>query len=246
MEQTLRKLAIKLETSGTAEPIETTKLYKGGYAFVWLLVFVPVTANRSSETTPLCTVHGVITDGLGNRRRLGARRYNMNYSGTQSIDGFKYLRFERMLPKPLTSAIGELDLVFNYSEFTQDEKLAARLPSSTYKTQVEEGDVSDDEIEPEITEDELALSQINSNTLNIALLQGETSDLDDLTQDHEQRLTIAESDIINLGQNKIDKVEKGAANGVATLDSSGKVTANQIDTITVESIPLTDIFDLFT
>lgn len=224
--QTLRRLAVKLEPSGTAIAVENTKLYQGCYAYVWLKAYVPVTQNRSSDTLPICTVHGIIEDSFGNRRRLGARRYNMTYAETVMIDGFEYMLYERKMPKPLTDEIGDLDMVFNYSEITAEGTLSSRLASSVLHTRVEEGGESDGDIEIDLKSQEAA--QINKNTFDIALIQ---SDIDELaTADVElfDRVDVAEKDINTLKggvkylqDTKIDKTEKGAPNGVAPLGEDG-------------------------
>lgn len=226
--QTLRKLAVKLETNGTAIAIENTKLYQGCYAYIWLKAYVPVTQNRSSDTLPICTVHGVIEDVFGNRRRLGARRYNMVYVETVTINGFDYLLYERKMPKPLTDEVGDLDMVFNYSEITSDGKLSSRLASSVFHTKVEEGGESDDEIEIDLQSQEVA--QINKNTFDIAAIQSDINDIENAEAELFDRVNEAEKDINTLKggveylQNtKLDKTEKGAPSGIAPLGEDGVI-----------------------
>jgi hypothetical protein len=179
LEQALRKLAVKLETSGTATLIENTKLYKGCYAFVWLQALVPATQNRTNGTAPLCTVHGVVTDTFGNRRQLGESHYNMIYAGHTKLGGFDYLVFERLMPKPLTDTVGDLDLVFNCSEITGYgdgySELSSRLSSSVLHTAVEEGGEADGQIVVAVNSQEAA--QINQNTINVELLKDGLSEL---------------------------------------------------------------------
>ena len=106
--QSLRKLALKLEVSGTAVAVSNTRLYKGCYNFVGLQAYVPVTQHRNADTLPLCTVHAVIIDNAGIRRQAGAKYYNMKYVETVKLGGYDYLLFERLLPKPFTDTAGDL------------------------------------------------------------------------------------------------------------------------------------------
>ena len=77
--QQLRRIAVRLGVSGTAIPIAEARLYKGGYGFVVLQCYVPVTQNRSPTTSPLCTVFRSTVDKFGNRKQFNKDIYNMLY-----------------------------------------------------------------------------------------------------------------------------------------------------------------------
>ena len=142
--QQLRKIAVRLGVSGTAIPIAETRLYKGGYGFVVLQCYVPVTQNRSPTTSPLCTVFRSTVDKFGNRKQFNKDIYNMLYVDNAAIENAKYMVFECPLPSAFTETVGELELVFTYSEVNGDDKAATRLASGIYKTNVGDGDVSED------------------------------------------------------------------------------------------------------
>lgn len=110
--QQLRKIAVKLGVSGTAIPVAETRLYKGGYGFVVLQVYVPYTQNRSTTTSPLCTVFRTTLDKFGNRKQFNKDIYNLLYADDAEIQNEKYMLFETPLPKAFTDTVGELELVF--------------------------------------------------------------------------------------------------------------------------------------
>lgn len=161
--QQLRKLAVKLETSGSAIPLNETRLYKGGFGFVILQVYVPATQNRSSGTSPLCTVYRITTDAFGNRKQFNNDIYNLLYIDDVEIDCKKYMLFERPLPKAFTETVGDLEIVFNYSEI-DGNVVVSRLASSVYRTIVAEGGVSNGE-----TVDPLGAELARLNDLNVKL-----------------------------------------------------------------------------
>ena len=167
--QQLRKIAVMLEVSGTVTPLSETRLYKGGYGFVTLQCYVPITQNRSEDTSPLCTVFRATLDKFGNRKQFNTEIYNMlrvdvrrENSGELvegvEFDGVKFMVFECPLPKAFTDIVGELELVFTYFEVNNENKVASRLSSGIYKTTVYDGVVSDGDI--------IALSKAEASRLN--------------------------------------------------------------------------------
>lgn len=169
----LRKIALALDVSGTAVPISNTKLYKGGFAFVALQTYVPVTQNRSPDSEPLCTVYRTVIDEEGNRKQFNNDIYNLMYIETVNLNGSDYLVFERPLPKAFTDTVGELELVFNYSEI-QDGKVIARLATNIYNTYVQAGGVAEGEtIDP--TGGELA--RLNDLTIKMEQLENSVEEL---------------------------------------------------------------------
>ena len=143
--QQLRRIAVKLGVSGTAIPIAETRLYKGGYGFVVLQCYVPNTQNRSPTTSPLCTVFHTTVDKFGNRKQFNKDIYNMLYVDDAEIENAKYMVFETPLPKAFTDTVGELEMVFTYSEVNAEKKAVTRLASGIYHTDVGDSDVSDGE-----------------------------------------------------------------------------------------------------
>lgn len=166
--QQLRKIAVKLGTSGTAIPIAETRLYKGGYGFVVLQCYVPITQNRSPATSPLCAVFRSAVDKFGNRKQFNKDIYNMLYVNNTEIENAKYMVFECQLPKAFTDTVGELEMVFTYSEVNTDNKAATRLASGIYKTNVGDSDVSDGEtVDPVGGE----LARLNDMTIKVEQLE---------------------------------------------------------------------------
>ncbi len=165
--QQLREIAVKLHVSGTAIPIAQTRLYQGGFGFVTLRAYVPITQNRSPDTSPLCTVYRATTDAFGNRKQFNKDIYNLFYIGDVEIDGEKYMLFERPLPKDFTDTVGDLEMIFNYSEI-QNNMVMSRLVSSIYRTNVDEGGVSDGEtVDPVGGE----LARLNDITVKVEQLE---------------------------------------------------------------------------
>lgn len=147
--QQLRRIAVRLGVSGTVIPIAETRLYKGGYGFVVLQAYVPITQNRSPDTHPLCTVFRTTVDKFGNRKQFNKDIYNMLYEEDVEIENAKYMLFECPLPKAFTDIAGALELIFTYSEVNNDNKAATRLSSGVYCTNVDDSDVSDgDMVDP--------------------------------------------------------------------------------------------------
>ncbi len=166
--QHLRRIAVKLGTSGTAIPIAETRLYKGGYGFVVLQCYVPNTQNRSPTTSPLCTVFRSTVDKFGNRKQFNKDIYNMLYTTDAAIENAKYMVFECPLPKAFTDTVGDLEMVFNYSEVNADNKAAVRLASGVYGTTVEDSDVSSGEtVDPVGGE----LARLNDITVKVEQLE---------------------------------------------------------------------------
>lgn len=143
--QQLRRMAVRLGVSGTAIPIAETRLYKGGYGFVVLQCYVPVTQNRSPTTSPLCTVFRSTVDKFGNRKQFNKDIYNMLYTTDTEIENAKYMVFECPLPSAFTETVGELEMVFTYSEINGDGKAAVRLASGICRVNVGDSDVSSGE-----------------------------------------------------------------------------------------------------
>lgn len=166
--QQLRRIAVKLGVSGTAIPLAETRLYKGGYGFVVLQAYVPYTQNRSPTTSPLCTVFRTTLDKFGNRKQFNNDIYNMLYVDDAEIENAKYMVFETPLPKAFTDTVGDLELVFTYSEVNAENKAATRLASGIYKTSVADSDVSTgDTVDP--TGGELA--RLNDITVKMEQLE---------------------------------------------------------------------------
>ena len=166
--QQLRRIAVKLGVSGTAIPIAETRLYKGGYGFVVLQAYVPYTQNRSPTTSPLCTVFRTTLDKFGNRKQFNNDKYSLLYVDDAEIENAKYMVFETPLPKAFTDTVGDLELVFTYSEVNTENKAATRLASGIYKTTVADSDVSTgDTVDP--TGGELA--RLNDMTVKVEQLE---------------------------------------------------------------------------
>lgn len=166
--QQLRRIAVKLDVSGTAIPIAETRLYKGGYGFVVLQCYVPVTQNRSSTTRPLCTVFRTTVDNFGNRKQFNNDVYNLLYLGDTEIENAKYMIFETPLPSAFTDTVGELEMVFAYSEIDDDNKVVSRLTSGIYHANVDDSDVSDGvTVDPVGSE----LARLNDLTTKMELLE---------------------------------------------------------------------------
>ncbi len=152
--QQLRRIAVKLGVSGTVTSIAETRLYKGGYGFVVLQAYIPITQNRSPDTSPLCTVFRTTIDKFGNRKQFNKDVYNMIYTTDAEIENAKYMVFECPLPKAFTDTVGELEMVFTYSEIKAEDKgedkveykEVARLASGIYRTEIADSDVSDGQI----------------------------------------------------------------------------------------------------
>lgn len=170
--QSLRKLALRLEPSGTAIPISSTKLYVGGYGFVGLQVYVPITSNRAADSKPLCTVHRTTIDSFGNRKQFAQEKFSLKYVEEVTLAGARYLLFEQPLPKPFTDTEGELELVINYSEIGEnalgEPVVLSRLTTNIYRTKVEAGVVGDGETITDLKG--LEAAQINANTIAIESL----------------------------------------------------------------------------
>lgn len=166
--QQLRRIAVKLGVSGTAIPIAETRLYKGGYGFVVLQAYVPYTQNRSPTTSLLCTVFRTTLDKFGNRKQFNNDKYSLLYVDDAEIENAKYMVFETPLPKAFTDTVGDLELVFTYSEVNTENKAATRLASGIYKTTVADSDVSTgDTVDP--TGGELA--RLNDMTVKVEQLE---------------------------------------------------------------------------
>ena len=166
--QQLRRIAVRLGVSGTAIPIAETRLYKGGYGFVVLQCYVPNTQNRSPTTSPLCTVFRSTVDKFGNRKQFNKDIYNMLYVDDAEIENAKYMVYECPLPKAFTDTVGELEMVFTYSEINGDDKAAVRLASGIYRTSIADSDVSDgDTVDPVGGE----LARLNDITVKVEQLE---------------------------------------------------------------------------
>ena len=166
--QQLRRISVKLGTSGTAIPIAETRLYKGGYGFVVLQCYVPNTQNRSPTTSPLCTVFRSTVDKFGNRKQFNKDIYNMLYVDDAEIENAKYMVFECPLPKAFTDTVGDLEMVFTYSEINGDNKAAVRLASGVYRVNVGDSDVSSGEtVDPVGGE----LARLNDITVKVEQLE---------------------------------------------------------------------------
>lgn len=235
--QQLRRIAVKLGVSGTAIPLAETKLYKGGYGFVVLQAYVPVTQNRSPTTSPLCTVHRTTLDKFGNRKQFNKDKFNLLYVSDAEIENAKYMVFECPLPKPFTETIGELELTFTYSEVNTANKAATRLASGIYRTEVGESDVSDgDTIDPVGGE----LARLNDMSVKVeqledsvdALLQPpDCTDADkvgtpnvELTDDGRLKFSELKGNKGDTGEITIGKVETVEYDKFAKVHNTGTTT----------------------
>ncbi len=240
--QQLRKIAVRLGVSGTAIPIAETRLYKGGYGFVVLQCYVPVTQNRSPTTSPLCMVFRSTVDKFGNRKQFNKDIYNMLYVDNAAIENAKYMVFECPLPSAFTETVGELELVFTYSEVNGDDKAATRLASGIYKTNVGDGDVSDGATVDPIGGE---LARLNDMTVKVeqledsvdALLQPpDNSDADkvgtpsvSLTDDGRLKFSELKGEKGNTGEIAVGEVTTVDYTEPATVTNSGTSTDAVLD-----------------
>lgn len=165
----LRTLALKLNVSGTAEPLDEQKLYKDSYGFVKIQVYAPLTQNTQS---PLCSVFRTSIDRLGYKQHSN-HNHNLMYVGQYTLDdGKAYLLFENYLPKEFTETAGELAITINYCDTMPltdnqgntlyDRNGVARrvvtdvLVSNQYKTTVYEGGYNSAPVELPISSAEAA------------------------------------------------------------------------------------------
>lgn len=240
--QQLRRIAVRLGVSGTAIPIAETRLYKGGYGFVVLQCYVPVTQNRSPTTSPLCTVFRSTVDKFGNRKQFNKDIYNMLYVDDTAIENAKYMVFECPLPSAFTETVGELELVFTYSEVNGDDKATTRLASGIYKTNVGDSDVSDGEtVDPVGGE----LARLNDITVKVeqledsvdALLQPpDNTDANkvgtpnvSLTEDGRLKFSELKGEKGNTGEIAVGEVTTVAYTEPATVTNSGTSTDAVLD-----------------
>jgi hypothetical protein len=117
------------------------------------------------------------------------------------MDGNMYMRFERPLPQTFTDTVGNLEMVFNYSELADKEipdpndpsqtiivKVAKyRLTTNIYPCEIHDGGVPDVDIDIDLSTQEVA--QINGNKIDINILKqlvngilGDLEQLQDLTK----------------------------------------------------------------
>ena len=240
--QQLRKIAVMLGVSGTAIPLAETRLYKGGYGFVVLQAYVPYTQNRSPTTSPLCTVFRTTLDKFGNRKQFNNDIYNMLYVDDAEIENAKYMVFETPLPKAFTDTVGDLELVFTYSEVNAENKAATRLASGIYKTTVGDSDVSSgDTVDP--TGGELA--RLNDMTVKMeqledsvdALLQPpDNTDADkvgtpsvELTEDGRLKFSELKGEKGDTGEITVGKVTTVQYDQFAKVTNSGTTTDAVLD-----------------
>lgn len=186
-QHSLRTLALKLNVSGTAEVLDETKLYQGGYGFVKLQIYAPKTQNTEAS---LCTVFKTTVDELG-REKVDGTNHNLVYVGEYALDGGVYLLFENYLPKPFTDTAGDLKITVNYYDTapTLDSNgntlydtngvprrhATALLISNQYATRVEKGGYNADGVGLQINSAEAA--QINDNTRRIISLEYDAAGL---------------------------------------------------------------------
>lgn len=186
-QHSLRTLALKLNVSGTAEVLDETRLYQGGYGFIKLQIYAPKTQNTEA---PLCTVFKTTVDELG-REKVSGVNHNLVCAGEYALDGEIYLLFENYLPKSFTEIAGDLKITVNYYDTapTLDSDgntlydvngvplrhATALLISNQYVTKVEKGGYNADGVKLAINSAEAA--QINDNTLRIISLEYDVSGL---------------------------------------------------------------------
>lgn len=240
--QQLRRIAVKLGVSGTAIPLAETRLYKGGYGFVVLQAYVPYTQNRSPTTSPLCTVFRTTLDKFGNRKQFNNDIYNMLYVDDAEIENAKYMVFETPLPKAFTDTVGDLELVFAYSEVNTENEAATRLASGIYKTTVADSDVSTgDTVDP--TGGELA--RLNDMTVKMeqledgvdALLQPpDNTDADkvgtpsvELTEDGRLKFSELKGDKGETGEITVGRVKSVNYDEPLKIENSGTTTDAVLD-----------------
>jgi len=173
--QNLRFLSLRLEVSGTAAVVNNTKLYQGGFGFVQLQVFVPVTPQARGR--PLLTVFRTTIDQTGMRRSYARSRLNMRYVEDVTLDGIQFMLFERPLPASFTDTVGDLELTFNYTEFDEDNRITASMVTNLFRTHVSEGGFIEEDVNLG-QENELLATQVNANTVAIDMLWGELESLD--------------------------------------------------------------------
>lgn len=176
--QALRKLALMLEPNGTVKVVSSTKLYVGGFGFIGLAVYVPVTQHREGGTNPLLTVHTSAIDPFG---KFGSKgKYALPYIGEYEIDGARYMLFERPMPKAFLEKEVELKLIVNYCEVDEENNIVARLTSDAITLKVEAGGIADGESEVVEAKDVDDLkASINGVIATIAQLD---NDVDNLLQ----------------------------------------------------------------
>lgn len=230
----LRKIALKLDVSGTAIPIEITKLYQGGFGFVVLQAYVPITQNRSPNTKSLCTVFRTTIDRTGTRRQFNDDIYNLLHVDTVKLQDGEYQVFECPLPKAFTDTAGELEIVVNYCEIDDDNVIVSRLATNIYRTHVDPGGASSGEtIDP--TGGELA----RLNDLDVKMEQLEDS-VDALLQKPDvseaNLVGVADVEITEDGRLKFSYL-KGAtgATGPATSNALPKMDGIASPGVSVES-----------
>lgn len=226
--QQLRKTVVKLESSGTAIPIAETRLYKGGYGFAVLQCCVPVTQNRSPTTSPLCTVFRTAVDKFGNRKQFNKDIYNMLYVSDAVIENANYMVFECPLPKAFTDTVGELEMVFTYSEVNTENKAVVRLASGIYKTSVGDSDVSDGEtIDPLGGE----LARLNDMTVKVEQLEDsveallQSPDCSDADKVGTPNVSLTEDGRLKFSELKGEKGEKGDTGEAVDSKARYDVTA---------------------
>lgn len=240
--QQLRKIAVKLDVSGTVTPIAETRLYKGGYGFVALQCYVPVTQNRSPNTRPLCTVSRTTVDNFGNRKQFNRHAYNLLYVDDAAIANAKYMVFECPLPKAFTDTVGDLEMVFAYSELDTENEVAVRLASGIYRTTIDDSDVSDGETVDPVSGE---LARLNDITVKMegledsvdALLQSpDNSDADkvgtpsvSLTEDGRLKFSELKGEKGDTGELRVGRVRQISYDEPLKIENSGTSTDAVID-----------------
>lgn len=240
--QQLRKIAVKLDVSGTVTPIAETRLYKGGYGFVVLQCYVPVTQNRSPNTRPLCTVSRTTVDNFGNRKQFNRHAYNLLYVDDAAIANAKYMVFECPLPKAFTDTVGDLEMVFAYSELDTENEVAVRLASGIYRTTIDDSDVSDGETVDPVSGE---LARLNDITVKMegledsvdALLQSpDNSDADrvgtpsvSLTEDGRLKFSELKGEKGDTGELRVGRVRQISYDEPLKIENSGTSTDAVID-----------------
>ncbi len=82
-------------------------------------------------------------DKFGERKQFNKDIYNLLYVDDAEIENAEYMVFECPLPRAFTETVGDMEMVFTYSEINSENKAATRLASGIYKTNVGDSDVSD-------------------------------------------------------------------------------------------------------
>lgn len=232
--QALRKLALMLEPNGTVKVVSSTKLYVGGFGFIGLAVYVPVTQHREGGTNPLLTVHTSAIDPFG---KFGSKgKYALPYIGEYEIDGARYMLFERPMPKAFLEKEGELKLIVNYCEVDEENNIVARLTSDAITLKVEAGGIADGEAASETDVTLAALNEVTAkmeqleDSVGTLLQQPDCTDADNVaSEENPLKVEISEA-----GKLKFSNI-KGKKGDAATIKVGSVTTLSPNQNATVSN-----------